>query len=290
VTGRKSARGVVTFLMCLFLAVVSVPPTAPGGSPPRLDWPGRGHVDWSSGFIIAYGSGTAPEDVTDLNLRRSAGLRSAYRRASRDLLQLCLGLQLQDGITVRDYIKRDPELQETLRRRLREIPPWEVRLEEGGGVRLALKISLGGAEGLIGLLGEVRGEEPGPQGDGLPPVFRGGGGAGEISGVLLLVSSREVVPALRPRIRGTGGAVLLDYEKASEGARNRPVFIPYYEDLEEARGDPLLGREPVAAAAGPFAGSSTDLLLPPLIETSLLATQAGRALLQDARIVVVLQE
>lgn len=289
-TGRTAARRVVTFLMCLFLAVTAVPLTAAGGSLPRLEWPGQGKVDWSSGFIIAYGSGTAPEDVTDLNLRRSASLRSAYRRASRDLLRLCLGLQLQDGLTVRDYIRSDPELQETLRRRLREIPPWEVRLEEGGSVRLALRISLGGAEGLIHLLGEVRGGEPVPQGDGLPPTFRGGGGRGDISGVLLLVSSREVVPALRPRVRGSGGAVLLDYESAAEGARSRPAFIPYYEHLEEAMTDPLLGTEPVVAAAGPFAGSSTDLLLPPLIEASLLATEEGRALLEDARIVVLLQE
>jgi hypothetical protein len=290
VTGRTSARRIVTFLLLLYLSVTALPPTAGAGSSPRLDWQGRGQVDWSSGFIIAYGSGVAPEDVTDLNLRRSASLRSAYRRASRGLLRLCLGLQLQDGLTVRDYIRSDPELQETLRRRLREIPPWEVRLEEGGQVRLALKIPLGGADGLIHLLGEVRGGEAAPRRDGLPPTFRGSGGRGGISGVVLLVSSREVVPALRPRVRGSGGAVLLDYESAAEGARSRPAFIPYYEHLEEAMADPLLGADPVVAAAGPFAGSSTDLLLPPLIETSLLATEEGRTLLEEARIVVVLQE
>jgi hypothetical protein len=84
--------------------------------------------------------------------------------------------------------------------------------------------------------------------------------------------------------------VLLDYESAAEGARSRPAFIPYYEDMEEALADPLLGADPVVAAGGPFTGSSTDLLLPPLLETSLLATEEGRALLEDARIVVLLQE
>lgn len=257
---------------------------------PQLEWRGEGKVDWSAGYIISYGSAAPPSNPEGRGLLHGVNRKAAYREAYRNLLRLCLDVTVQDSFKVRDYFRGDPELLDEFKKKLREIPPWEIRLGRGSEVALALRLPLSGSGGLTELLDRIERGADGEGGNRKPPIFRGEPGAADVSGLVLMVSGRTVVPALRPRIRGSGGDILLDYSTAGEKARSRPVFVAYYDTLEDALLDPLVGAHPVVAAADPYPGSGTDLLLPAPMEEDLLVMEEGGFLLTDARVVVVLQQ
>ena len=275
--------------LCLSFALLAFPPPAGGGAIPVLDWHLDGKVDWSAGYLVSYGSADGRPGTEGPNLRRREGRRSAYRAASRNLFRLCLDLRVQDTLTIRDYFRDDPELQEAFRSRLRQVAPWHIELGAEGGVRLAIKVPLGGRDGIAGILDEVGGFRSGST-DRLPEVRFGSGSEGDITGLVLIASRRDLVPVLRPRIRTGDGMVVLDYENSTEEAKSRPAFIPYYGSVDEAMGDPVVGKNPMLAAAGPYSGSDTDLLLSPALAESISLSSAGAGILKSARIAIVLGE
>lgn len=259
------------------------------GSYLELDWVGR--VDWSSGYAVAYGHGVAPAYLTDHNLRRAAAQKAAFLEASRSLIRLCLDLRVQGKVTVRDYFREDSELQNIFREMVRKLPPWKVVFGRGDEVRLALRLPLGGP----GSLSEVLGDLPEMVLTSLPPsseeILEIPYSVGESpTGLVLLFSHQVVVPVLRPRILGPGGGVILDYRRSSAEARARPAYIAYYSNLERALEDPVLGDSPIVVTAAPAPGSSTDIVVPSNLESRLLHTPAGRELVSEARVVVVLTE
>jgi len=276
------------FLFASF-ALLAHPISAGGGATPALDWHLEGKVDWSAGFAVSYGAADGTGKTGDPNLMRRESRNSAYLAASRNLLRLCLDLRVHDTLTIRDYFRDDPELQKAFRSRLRQVPPWHIELGAGSGVRLAVKVPLGGSGGIAGILDEVGGFRSGTTAH-APEARSGSDVEGGITGLVLIASRRDLVPALRPRIRAGDGMVMLDYENSTEEARGRPAFIPYYGSVEEALGDPVVGNNPMSAAAGPYPGSDTDLLLPPAVQESLYLSPAGVDILRSARIAVVLGE
>lgn len=255
----------------------------------QAEWQGDGKVDWSAGYVISYGSAPSPSNLEGRGLLHGTGEKTAYREAYRNLLRLCLDVTVQDSFKVRDFFHGDPELLDEFKKKLREIPPWEIRLGRGGEVALALRLPLSGKGGLTELLDRIERGLEGESEGWEPADFRDASGTSDVSGLVLLVSGRRVAPALRPRIRGSGGDVLLEYSTAGERARARSVFVAYYDTLEDALLDPLVGAHPVVAAADPYPGSGTDLLLPASLEDDLLVMEEEGSLLTDARVVVVLQ-
>jgi hypothetical protein len=275
----------------LFSVLFTVLPSAAyAATLPQLEWRGEGKVDWSAGYIISYGSAAPPSNPEERGLLHGTNRKAAYREAYRNLLRLSLDVTVQDSFKVRDFFRGDPELLDEFKKKLWEIPPWEIRLGRGGEVALTLRLPLSGSGGLTELLDRMERGVDGAGESRTPPNFRGDPGADDVSGLVLMVSGRTVAPALKPRIRGRGGNVLLGYSTAGERARSRPVFVAYYDTLEDALLDPLVGAHPVVAAADPYPGSGTDLLLPAPLEEDLLAMEEGGSLLTDARVVVVLQQ
>ena len=275
----------------LFLALSAVLPSAAcAAALPQLEWQGEGKVDWSAGYIISYGSAAPPPKPEERGLLHGTSRKAAYGEAYRNLLRLCLDVTVQDSFKVRDYFRGDPELLDEFKKKLREIPPWEIRLGRGGEAALALRLPLSGSGGLTELLARIERGADGEGENGKPPNYGEEPGAADVSGLVLMVSGRTVAPALRPRIRGSGGDVLLGYSTAGERARSRPVFVAYYDTLEDALLDPLVGSHPVVAAADPYPGSGTDLLLEAALEEDLLVMEEEGFLLTDARVVIVLRQ
>lgn len=272
------------------LTVFLLPATLGAASLPHLDWLEQGRVDWSSGYVIGYGTGKAGMNVTDRNRIRRDGMKAAFRDATRDLYRLCLDLRVDHFTYVRDYFQADPELQEAFRIKLQKSSPWEVAFGVGDEVRVALKLPLGGVGGLMEFLGKkgVTFEN----GEGRPsagPLLPARGEQERISGLVLLTSAGDLAPALRPRIRNREGAILLDHTIASEDLLARPAFLPYYSSVEEALEDPLLGSDPLVAPAISSPGSDTDIVLPAVLEESLLTTEDGMSILREGRITIVLR-
>ncbi len=261
------------------------------GSYPSLDWSGAGRIDWDSGYAVAYGRGAAPAHLANHSLRRAAAQKAAYIAASRNLIVMCLDLRIRDEATLRDYFKQDAELQDAFREMVRKLPPWSVVFGSNDEVRLALSLPLGGPGSVTELLGELAEEGPAST----PPTPEDVGmarypGEENPTGLLLLVSSREVSPALKPQILASSGEVILDFRRTSAETRSRPAYIAYYDSLERALEDPVLGEDPVIVSGAPAPGSTANLVLPPHMESHLLETPAGRDLIREARIVVVLQQ
>lgn len=272
------------------LLVLLASGTAHGGARPVLSWDDEGGTDWSSGYILAYGSGKGPSNLPNVNLRRSAGLKAAYLEATRVLFRSCLDLTIRERLRVRDYLRDDAELQETLRRRVGETPPWGVRLAEDGRVDVALRFPLGGEGGLSDILGSLErwsGEDQPPA----PYAVAGGFLPSEekITGIVLLASRQLLAPSLRPRILGGDGSVLVTWENAGDEARQRPAYVAYYDALPEALADDAVAPNPIVVAADQSRGAGTDLVLPRFLLGDIIATSQGRAIIEDVRIVVVLQ-
>jgi hypothetical protein len=206
------------------------------------------------------------------------------------MYRLCLGLTVQDGLTVRDYLRQDPELQGIIRKKLLALPPWEIRIGKDEEAQLVLKLPMGGRGGLSELLGDLgsAGEE----------VYREGGGfdpgpvsleTGSATGVVLIASRHSVIAALRPRIVGGSGRILLEHGEAAAEAHDRPAYIAYYGSLEDAMRDPVVGENPLVVAAGEHPERGSDLVLPQLLEESLSRDDGARRILAEARFSVVLQ-
>lgn len=275
------------------VACIALPPPLSAGTVPRLQWEGRGGVDWSSGYVISYGAGVPPGGLSNRNQRRTASLKRALGDASRSLRRNCLNLRVAGDLTLRDYVREDPELQEAFNDLLAGLPPWEIRIDWNDVVQVALRVPLGGEEGLSELLGEVRGyglherSETGSFRDvraGDPVEVKGA------TGIVILAPLSSTVPALRPRVRGGSGEVLVDYGRAGPEARARPAFVAYYYTLERALEDPVAGATPIVVATEFVGERGTDLVIPANLEMGLQGGIEGRRLLTEARVVVVLRD
>jgi len=261
-----------------------------GGALPLVDWGAPGGVDWSSGYVIAYGIGSGPANIANPNIRRAAGQKAAYIAATRNLLRACLDLPIRDGISVRDYLRADTELQEELRERISSLIPWSVKLEDGHIVRVAVRIPIGGEGGLSQVLGPVE-EWSLDNPVEVRPYFPGtrGGTEEKVTGIVLLASRQLLSPSVRPQLMGEDGRLLATYETAATVARSRPAFIAFYESLNQALRDPVVSPDPVVVAADQSRGPGNDLVLPRFLQEDLLHTAVGRKILEEVRVVVVLQ-
>ncbi len=288
--GGRKENGVRALVMAVLVSLLPPVADACGGALPTVDWGGPGGVDWSTGFVTAYGIGSGPANLDNPNLRRAAALKAAYLEATRSLLKACLEITIRDNLTVRDYLRADPELQKALRERISELPPWSVRLEEGGYVRVAVRMPLGGEGGLTQIVGAV--DEWGDEAGGehvLPSRGSLEAPDGNVTGIVILASRQILAPALRPRIMDEGGRTLVTYQRAGEKARSRPAFVAYYHSLNEALQDPVVAPDPVVVSADQSRGAGTDLILPRFLEEDLLLSDGGRRIIEDVLFVVVLQ-
>jgi hypothetical protein len=196
-------------------------------------------------------------------------------------------------LTLRDYVREDPELQESFRNLLADLPPWEIRIDTSDVVQVALRVPLGGEGGLSELLGEVRGyglqesERTGSSHDAPASAQVEVKGA---TGLVILAPLSSTAPALRPRIRGGSGEILVEYGRAGTEAKARPAFLSYHYTLEKALADPVTGAAPIVVASEFVGGRGTDLVIPSAVERGLLGDTGGRKLLTDARIVIVLRD
>jgi hypothetical protein len=292
--GPASARPVLFGILAVVAACLSSPP-APlsAGALPRLQWEGRSGVDWASGYVISYGAGLPPESLSNRNERRSASLRRALGDASRSLRRHCLNVRVAGDLTLRDYVREDPELQKAFNDLIARLPPWEIRIDWGDGVQVALRVPLGGEGGLSDLLGELRGY--GLQGRSEASGFRNGSVGDPVkvkgaTGIVILAPLSSTVPALRPRVRGGSGEILVEHGRADPGARARPAFISYHYTLERALEDPVAGDAPIVVASEFVGTRGTDLVIPENLERGLKRGIEGRRLLAEARIVVVLRD
>ncbi len=289
----RARRALFGTLAAVVAGLFALPPALCAGTLPRLQWDGRGGVDWSSGYVISYGAGVPPGDLSNRNRRRAAGLKRALGDASRSLRRHCLNLRVAGDLTLRDYVREDPELQEAFRDLLANLPPWEIRIDWNEGVQVALRVPLGGEGGLSELLGEVRGyglqgrSETGASSDvpNLDPVEVKGA-----TGIVILAPLSSIMPALRPRVRGGSGELLVEYGRAGPEARARPAFIAYHYTLERALEDPVAGAAPIVVVSEFIVERGTDLVIPANLERGLQGDVEGRRLLAEARIVVVLRD
>ncbi len=286
---RVSLGTLAAAVACLF----ALPTVLYAGTLPRLHWEGRGGVDWSSGYVISYGAGVPPGDLSNRNRRRAAGLKRALGDASRSLRRHCLNLRVAGDLTLRDYVREDPELQEAFRDLLANLPPWEIRIDWNEGVQVAMRVPLGGEGGLSELLGEVRGYALQGRSESdsfhddptLDPVEVKGA-----TGIVILAPLSSTMPALRPQVRSGSGELLVEYGRAGPEARARPAFISYHYTLERALEDTVAGATPIVVVAEFSADRGTDLVIPANLERGLQGAVEGRMLLNEARIVVVLRD
>jgi hypothetical protein len=212
------------------------------------------------------------------------------REAARNLYRILLGVRVQEGLTVRDYLRQDPELQKAVREALGKLSPWQLRVGPEGTVEAVFSLPLGGRGGISDLLGDMGGSEY-RRGSGVGPVretslqsFE----SGSITGVVLIDAAGQVVPAMRPRIMGNDGRTLLAFGDGTGDASERPAYVSYHPSLEEALADPVVGDNPLVASVPAGSARGTDLVLPPVVEDLLSGDEVGRRILSEARIAVVL--
>jgi len=228
--------------------------------------------------------------LIDPNLRRAAATKAALREASRNLYRLLLGVRVQESLTVRDYLRQDPELQKAVREELGRLSPWQLRVSPGGTVEAVFSLALGGRGGISDLLDDLGGREyregpvTGPSRQMPLSTFD----SGSITGVVLIDTGGQVVPALRPRIMGSGGGLLLAFGDGTGEALERAAYVSYYHSLEEALADPVVGENPLVGSVPGGRIRGTDLVLPPVIEEVLAGNEVGGLILSEARIAVVL--
>lgn len=280
-------------LAVAFACLFSFPLPLAGGVFPRLQWEGRSGVDWSSGYVISYGAGVPPPALSNRNQRRAASLKRALGDASRTLRRHCLNLRVAGDLTLRDYFREDPELQEAFKDMLASLPPWEIRIDRNEGAQVALRVPLGGEGGVSDLLGEVRGY--GLQGRSETDGFRDASILDPVevrgaTGIVILAPLSSTVPALRPRVRGSSGDILVEYGRADPEARARPAFVSYHHTLERALEDPVAGSAPIVVASEFVGTRGTDLVIPANLERGIQSGIEGRRILAEARIVVVLRD
>jgi hypothetical protein len=282
--GKSITAAWVFLALCLFAG--PVPPVG-AGRLPAIDWNSRGDVDWASGYVVGYGSsGKPPAPVEGVNLAgRHELLRRARRAASDYIYQACLGITIQENLRVRDYLREDPELRARVRESIKTHSPWAVRYSLDGSVGVAVRYPLGGT-GLSGLLGRIKGW----YGEDDRVAMEGARSSGRegilATGAAVVVAAAAYRPALRPRIVGGDGAILVSLESAGREASLRPAFIPFYSSLGEALADPVLGDYPVTVNAGV---RGTDIVASKALEDFLTGDGTGQAR-RDVPLVIVRRE
>jgi hypothetical protein len=219
-----------------------------------------------------------------------AATKGAVREAARNLYRLLLGVRVQEGLTVRDYLRQDPELQKVVREVLGKLSPWQLRVAPEGTVEAVFILPLGGRGGISDLLGDMGGSDfrrssaAGPVRSTSLQSF----GSGSITGVVLIDAAGKVIPAMRPRIMGSDGRTLLSFGDGTGDALERPAYVSYHPSLEEALADPVVGDNPMVTSIPAGFSRGTDLVLPPVVEDLLSGDEVGRRILSEARIAVVL--
>lgn len=287
---RRSGAGPVSCLVFAALMFCAIGGASRAGSLPQPGWAGAGGVSWGSGYLLSYGRSSPSPALTDPNARRAAATQAAVREAARNLYRLLLGVRVQERLTVRDYLREDPELQKAVREELSRLPPWQLRINPEGTVEASFSLALGGRGGISDLLGDVSGRDyrERPAGETGRQAPLGSFDRGSITGVVLIDTVGVVVPALRPRIMGSGGRPLLSFGDGSGEAMERAAYVSYHHSLEEALADPVVGENPLVGSLQEGHMRGSDLVLPPVIEEVLAGNEAGRRILSDARITVVL--
>lgn len=280
----------------LLLAILLLLPGADAfaGALPVLDWASKGGIDWSSGYIVGYGTGTyGPADapVTEAVIAgggpaRNEAFRKARRSAADQIYRYCLGITIQEKLRVRDYLREDPDLRAELRRAVKAAPAWAVRLEGDRRLSVAVLYPVGG-NGLSGLLGRIKGwygdegwRPAGAVAADSPPTV-------EATGIVFVVGAHSYPPVLRPRIVNEAGSTLVSFERAGKVATTRAAFIPYYTELARGLADPLLGDKPRLVEAREVRG--TDIVAPPEVEALLRAGRAGSTIREEVKMIIVRQ-
>lgn len=194
----------------------------------RLD---HAQIDWSSGEIVATGSGAPKLDLGNVAKVRLEAERAAKLDAYRHVLEALEGVRVTVESSGRDRLSQ-PRVRATVQGLLQGCSVNDTRYYSDGGVDVVLRCPFKG--GLATALA--------PTG---PRDLPSEGGASRISGLVVDATGVSAQPVLIPTLRNAAGEIIFGPKILSEQALRVHGGIAYAGSLDEARSHERVGSSPL---------------------------------------------
>ncbi|MEO1234050.1 MAG: hypothetical protein AAFZ18_34660 [Myxococcota bacterium] len=208
----------------------------------RLD---HAQIDWSSGEIVATGSGAPKLDLGNVAKVRLEAERAAKLDAYRHVLEALEGVRVTVSASGRDRLAQ-PRVRTTVQGLLSGCSVKDTRYYSDGGVDVVLRCPFKG--GLATALA--------PTG---PRTQLSEGGETKITGLILDASGVGARPVLIPTVEDGQGRVILGPKILSEESLRRHGGVAYAASVEEAKTHERVGATPVTVRVSTASGKGWTL-------------------------------
>jgi len=241
-------------LIVLALFITGVPAWAAAGN--YIQVLDHGRIDWTNGFVEAYGVGRPPPEPRNAAHARAVAERDADIAARNNLMDLVESIRVDSGALVGEKLAEQAIEREALEAALREARPVGLFYGPDEEVRVTVSIRLKGALAEILLPEDIRNiatvklpqestqkEEP-------------------YSGLLLDCRGIALKPGMVPLIVDEDGSVLYGPAFASRDHAVERGMAAYTRGVEGARSHPRVGPNPLSVkGVRTMEGRPSDIMI-----------------------------
>ena len=230
------------FLPIIWALLVAIFP-ARAGAGNFIELFDQGRVDWTNGFIEAFGIGRPPPDPLNAAHARAVAERSANAAARINLIELVKNIRIDAQTRVSGRIAAGEIQEEALETLLREARSVDLAYGPDEEVRVKVSIRLQGALAELLLPKEILviATVRQPQG---PPQKQE-----PFSGLLVECKGISLQPGMVPLLVDEDGAILYGPAFASRDHAVERGLVSYMRDMASAKKNPRVGPNPLIVKA-----------------------------------------
>jgi hypothetical protein len=260
-------------MLCHAVAfLLSMPLAADGASSAVTENVGKGQIDWTKRTVSATGNGAPSLNAANAAAARLEAERAAKLDAFRNLLEAVRGVRVSGKTSAGAAMDATPELSAKVRGLVQGFTVADIKYYSDGGVACTIEGPLDGvlAEALV------------PASGAAPATT---GGEESATGLVVIATGLNVVPALAPRLVDEDGNVLYSPSHVGREALRTMVTVGYARSAADALKSPRAGNKPLTVKALRLVDSGgPDLVLN--ASDAALVRALGRVL-SNARVTIV---
>ena len=267
-------------LIALALSISGVPAWAAAGN--YFEVLSHGRIDWTNGFLEAYGVGRPPPDPRNAAHARAVAERSADIAARSNLMDLVESIRVDSQTLVRDKLAERAIPREALEEALREARSVGLSYGPDEEVWVTVSIRLKGALAEILLPGDIRNiatvKLPRESGQKEEPY----------SGLLLDCRGIPLKPGMVPLIVDEDGSVVYGPAFASRDHAVERGMAAYRRGAEEAASHPRVGPNPLSVRGiRTVEGRPSDIMISHADAAKIRGLASNLDFLQQCRVLLL---
>jgi hypothetical protein len=286
---KKSIPALAVGIVALFLSVLPSSATENGDFTETVTT--RGHIDWSTGFIYAKGTGI-PGDGLEATASARRSMVRADSNTLGNLFQAIQRVRINSQVFVSDLVEENQMIRDQLWGMVRQAQAVKREYRSDGTVETTLAMDMKGGFAQLSLPREIK---PVPEIKTIPQERQGDkkttvqGSPAAHTGLILDARGIQAVAAMSPRIVDENGKEIYGPAYASREFAVQQGMAAFQTDIDAAKNNPRVLGNPLTVKCLSAGGKMPcDFVISNADASRIQSVSGNLLLLKQCRVVIVL--